>query len=212
MEIKLKKILGKIWWAGLLLFPLISRAQTSAFIPQDCLSGNAEKCDLIDLLQLFANLYSFGVKYLGALALLLFIVGGVMFMTSGGNQERVKRAKDILIGTSIGLAIVLGSYVIVLNIQKLIGTKGAYQLDPSTNQTVSECVNKPNGTTCSGTYVCINFLCQNGKDGNGIVTTCEYNRQGECVDNCASTCGAGSICIPGYCGNAAQQCCVPMSP
>jgi len=128
MEIKLKKILGKIWLVGLLLFPLISNAQTSAFIPQDCLNGNAEKCDLIDLLQLFANLYSFGVKYLGALALLLFVIGGVMFMTSGGNQERVKRAKDILIGTSIGLAIVLGSYVIIFTIQKTIGIVEQYQL------------------------------------------------------------------------------------
>jgi hypothetical protein len=216
MATNLKKILSKTWLAILLLiFPLLSSAQASAFIPQDCLSGNAEKCDLVDMVQLFANLYAFGVKYLGALALLLFVVGGIMFMTSGGNQERVTRARSILVGTSIGLAIVLGSYVIVINIQKLIGTKSAYQLDPNSSTTVAECVNKPDGTTCSGVsgnvYVCIGNLCQNGENGNATITTCVNNRSGVCINNCNTTnCNPGT-CIPNYCdGGQTTQCCIPL--
>jgi hypothetical protein len=213
MEIKFKKILGKLWLAGLLLFPLISKAQTSKFIPNDCLVGNAEKCDLVDLVQLFSNLYSLGVKYLGALALLLFVVGGITFMTSGGNQERVKRGKDILIGTSIGLTIVLSSYVIILNIQKLINTESAYQLDSTTSQNKLNCVGETDGTVCSGkygnVYVCKSNLCQNGENGNGLITTCVYNLKGTCKNNCTGSCPTGT-CKSGYCdGSASTQCCVP---
>lgn len=213
MEIKFKKTLGKIWLVGWLLFPLISRAQTSAFIPQDCLSGNAENCDLVDMVQLFANLYAFGVKYLGALALLLFVVGGIMFITSGGNQERVTRARSILVGTTIGLAIVLGSYVIVINIQKIIGTNSAYQLNPSSSTTVTECVGKPDGTICNGVdgnvYVCINNLCQNGENKTAIKTACEINQSGNCVNNCnTTTCASPKICKPNLCnGGQTTQCC-----
>jgi hypothetical protein len=35
-----------------------------------------------------------------------------MWMTSGGNEERVKKAKQILIAAIIGLVIILSAYAI----------------------------------------------------------------------------------------------------
>lgn len=198
----------------LLLFgflPIVVSAQTSVIIPSDCLVGNAEKCDLVDLVQMFANFYIFLVKYLGALGLLMLVIGGIMFITSGGNQERVARGKQIMVGTVIGLAIVLGSYVIVVNLQRFIGVKGQYQLDPnSATNTSSECLNKPNGANCSGpdgnVYVCINSICQNGENNTPINTVCAYNYNGTCVENCTSNCSG--TCTPGLCpGDATTQCC-----
>ncbi len=127
------------------ILPLVAFAQTSAIIPSDCLVGNAEKCDLVDLVQMFANFYTFLVKYLGALGLLLLVIGGVMFITSGGNQERITRGKQIMVGTVVGLAIVLGSYVVVVNLQKFIGVKNVYQLEPSNNPEIG-CIE--NGGQC----------------------------------------------------------------
>jgi len=206
----------KIYFILLVLFllfvPWLTQAQTSAFIPSDCLSGGAEKCDLVDLVQMFANFYLFLVKYVGAFALLLFVIGGVFFITAGGNQERITRGRHILVGTLIGLFIVMTSYIIVLQIQKLIGVSGEYQLQSSQNNQ-TECVGKVDGVSCRGpagnVYVCINQICQNGQ-GAGTVTFCVYNRGGECLDNCNTTNCQNGTCQPGFCdGGDTRLCCVP---
>lgn len=49
----------------------------------------------------------------GSLALLAFIYGGVMFLISAGNKERVEQAKKIIIGAVIGLIIVFASFIII---------------------------------------------------------------------------------------------------
>ncbi len=49
----------------------------------------------------------------GVLALAAFVAGGVMWMTSGGNADRVKKGRDILVWAVIGLFIVFSSYSIL---------------------------------------------------------------------------------------------------
>lgn len=55
--------------------------------------------------------YLFGI--VGALALLMFIYGGIMMVVSGGNPERVKKGTDILVTAVIGLIIVFGAYALI---------------------------------------------------------------------------------------------------
>lgn len=57
----------------------------------------------------------------GSLALLFFIYGGVMFLISGGNSERVTKAKQIIIGAVIGLIIVFTAYMIIGFVMKTMG-------------------------------------------------------------------------------------------
>jgi len=49
----------------------------------------------------------------GSLALLMFIIGGIMWMTSAGNENRVKKGKDILTWAALGLVIIFTSYAIL---------------------------------------------------------------------------------------------------
>ena len=49
----------------------------------------------------------------GSLALLMFVVGGLMWMLSAGNEQRVKKGKDILTWASLGLVIIFTSYAIL---------------------------------------------------------------------------------------------------
>ena len=63
----------------------------------------------------------FGV--VGALAVLMIVYGGLMWMTSGGNQERVKKGRDVLVWATVGIVVIFSSYIIlnfVLNV--LTGT------------------------------------------------------------------------------------------
>jgi len=49
----------------------------------------------------------------GSIALLMFVYGGLVWMTSSGNQEKVKKGRDIIVWSAIGLAIIFASYGLV---------------------------------------------------------------------------------------------------
>ena len=49
----------------------------------------------------------------GSLALILFIYGGFMWMTAGGSSERVKKGRDILMWSTIGILVIFSSYAIL---------------------------------------------------------------------------------------------------
>ena len=65
------------------------------------------------------------VKYImglvGSLALIMFIYGGLLWITSGAKEEKIKKGRDTLIWSGIGLALVMASYIIVKKIIELLG-------------------------------------------------------------------------------------------
>lgn len=63
--------------------------------------------------------------FLGIIAVVLILYAGFIWMTSGGNDEKISKAKAILKNAVIGLAIILASFGIVAFILKqLIGATG----------------------------------------------------------------------------------------
>ena len=50
--------------------------------------------------------------FLGIVAVIIILIGGFMWMTAGGNEEKVGKAKKLLVGGIIGLAIILSAYAI----------------------------------------------------------------------------------------------------
>lgn len=76
---------------------------------------------LDDFVTIVINLSQWILGITGSLALLMFIYGGTMFLISGGSQERVKQAKDIIFGAVIGLAIIFTSYIIIGFVFKATG-------------------------------------------------------------------------------------------
>lgn len=55
----------------------------------------------------------------GSLALIAFTVGGVMLVTAQGSEDRVDKAKKILLWSVLALAVIAGSYAIVLGVTQL---------------------------------------------------------------------------------------------
>jgi hypothetical protein len=72
-----------------------------------------ESCGINEVLLLFTNIKDLLLGILGSFALLMFVYGGVVFLTSGGNQERVTQGKTILRNAVIGLILVFVSWIIV---------------------------------------------------------------------------------------------------
>lgn len=53
------------------------------------------------------------LSFIGVLFLILMIYAGITWMTSAGNQDKVKQARDLMLNAIIGLVIVLSAYAIV---------------------------------------------------------------------------------------------------
>ena len=50
---------------------------------------------------------------LGAVSVIMIIIGGVRFATSNGNAEQIKQAKNIILYAVIGLVVAIMAYAIV---------------------------------------------------------------------------------------------------
>lgn len=63
----------------------------------------------------------FILQFLGSLAVLMIIVGGLMYMTSAGDDRKIDTAKNLLTYAIYGLVIALLAYVIVYVLSKALG-------------------------------------------------------------------------------------------
>lgn len=59
------------------------------------------------------RLLGFLLSGLGALTLLVFVYAGLLWMTAAGNEEKIAKARQTILYGVLGLAAVLGSYVIL---------------------------------------------------------------------------------------------------
>lgn len=55
----------------------------------------------------------------GSLALIAFTVGGVMFVTAQGSEDRISKAKAIIYWSIFALLVIAASYAIVLGVSQL---------------------------------------------------------------------------------------------
>lgn len=55
-----------------------------------------------------------------ALAVLMYVVGGFLWMSDAGSTERVKLAKSIIVSTTIGLVIILMAAAIANIVNSLV--------------------------------------------------------------------------------------------
>lgn len=72
--------------------------------------------------EIIGNVIKAVLGIIGAFALFMFVYGGILMLTSAGNQEKIKKGKDVLIWAIIGLMVILGSYVLVSFV--ITGLKG----------------------------------------------------------------------------------------
>ncbi|MFH0840566.1 MAG: pilin [bacterium] len=59
----------------------------------------------------------------GSLALIMFVAGGLMWMTSAGNEKRVAAGKNTIIWAAIGLVVIFFAYIIVKFVLEAIGAQ-----------------------------------------------------------------------------------------
>lgn len=88
-----------------MVLPAPASADGGVYLPNPIRCPNVT-CVLVSVIRIVLG-------FLGIVATFMFIYGGIMFMVSGGNPELVKKGKDTLKFSSIGIVIILVSWAIV---------------------------------------------------------------------------------------------------
>ncbi len=71
--------------------------------------------------EIVARIISKILPVIGALFLAFFVWGGALYLTAGGDDTKVKKARQTLLNAGIGMMIIVGAYAIVYNIISIFG-------------------------------------------------------------------------------------------
>jgi hypothetical protein len=114
---KLKSLL-----AGLTIFALTAPVARAEVVTVNEMFGgedvepedfaNAAGLGSADLTTTIANIIRVGLGFLGVVAVAIVLVGGFKWVTAGGDDEKVKKAKKYIFQGIAGLIIVLAAYAI----------------------------------------------------------------------------------------------------
>lgn len=83
-------------------------------------STSSELSDSLSLSEIALNFLNFILAIVGVLTLIMLVVGGIMYLTSAGDDDRIKTAKKIVTFSIIGIVIALASLVIVKQVADLL--------------------------------------------------------------------------------------------
>jgi hypothetical protein len=109
----------------LIFFTILPILLVSLFLPSlsvsaacqsgatDCLSITNPLGDVDSPQTLIGRVINSVLGIVGSLALVMFVYGGLIWMTSSGSSEQVKKGKDILIWAVIGLVVIFSAYGLV---------------------------------------------------------------------------------------------------
>ncbi len=73
-----------------------------------------------DFAKLVANFLKWTLSVAGSIALIMLVIGGIMYITSAGDQQKATSAKKMIMVTIGGLMLVLLSYSILVVLNDLL--------------------------------------------------------------------------------------------
>jgi hypothetical protein len=85
-----------------------------------------------EIRSIITQIVGYILAILGVILLVQIIFAGYSWMMSGGNEEKIKKSKDKIVSSIIGLAIIMIAYVLVSSIFGLL-VQITQEVPPSTN-------------------------------------------------------------------------------
>ena len=109
----------------------------AAYIPDCTDHSNCSDVSIFVETAIGFGRYIFGI--IGALALVMFVYGGFVWITSRGSSDKVKKGMEIFGAALIGLIISFSAYILVDYFSKnIIPIDSTYQLSPSTTGAITK--------------------------------------------------------------------------
>ncbi len=140
---------GKVKWAPIAPVLQINIPTLQPFTTAGMTQTDSEGNIYIPFIgQYIAGIYKWAVGIAGLVAAVLVIIGGFMYLTSGGNAQRAQQGKERLTQALLGLGLLLGSYLLLYTINpdlvsfkslkiKVIERKELTVIDPQTYQKIT---------------------------------------------------------------------------
>ncbi len=109
---------------GMILTPVFVLAfNNGGLVP--CGGEGQPDCTLCHLFVLIKNVFAFVTfRIVPAVAVIMIIWSGFYFLTSGGSQERVRKARTILTRTVVGIVIAYAAFLIVGTVLGVLSQAG----------------------------------------------------------------------------------------
>jgi len=127
-KIDIRNIIAVVFFIAILIIPFLAFAQMpgdssistggSSVNPLDKVSGIAggsgydTSASASSLSDIISNVINAFLAILGVIFLILIIYAGYLWMTAQGNDEQVKKAKDLIRNAIIGVIIIVAAYAI----------------------------------------------------------------------------------------------------
>ena len=73
-----------------------------------------------DVRLIVANIIQGALSVSGVVALLMFLYGGILWMTSTGQEARITKGKKTLVWATLGIVVIASAYMITLAIFRAI--------------------------------------------------------------------------------------------
>jgi hypothetical protein len=100
----------------LLILPTVALAQTDSRMTNLGLDNLSKEGNIQlgtkTLPATISSIINVAMGVLGIIVVILILAGGFLWMTAGGSDEKITKAKGLIFGGVIGLAIVLSAYAI----------------------------------------------------------------------------------------------------
>ncbi|MBT5808628.1 hypothetical protein HOI18_05140 [Candidatus Uhrbacteria bacterium] len=104
MKIQTKTWVKSAVLTAIISTPLIGRAAASLTDP---LQG-------ADIVVVISRIIKAILGIVGAIALLMFVWGGLQWVLSAGSPDKIKKGKDTLVWAVIGLTVIIAAYALVI--------------------------------------------------------------------------------------------------
>lgn len=63
--------------------------------------------------QYISAFYKYAQRIVGIVAVIVLMIGGIIWLTSGGNPSKIGQAKDLMTGSIVGMTLLLGSWILL---------------------------------------------------------------------------------------------------
>jgi uncharacterized membrane protein YjgN (DUF898 family) len=74
---------------------------------------------------IITNIINYALAIIGFLGVLGFIISGIMYLVSAGDESMAEKAKGYMVNSIIGVIVALLGYVVMAAISTLLGAGGA---------------------------------------------------------------------------------------
>lgn len=206
------RLVNKILFVALLIW-LMPYMASAGFLDDVAYCTADGSCNLADIAVAFNSLIRLLLGGFGAAALLYFVWGGIQWLVSGGNLEKVARGRTIMLNTVFAMILAFGSYLVVsFFVNDFLRVKDDYRIEEGG---FSSCEDAAAGTRCGDYKECVGVLPENALHASlsgKCLSGCQAQNINlpvlpECIASTANptwqTIGGAGLCPSG------QRCAIP---